>query len=136
MIVDTSALVAILSREDAYEPLLDAVISESCLLPAPAYVEFARVATKGGSKAHPAAEALIANLLTATLRIEPFTHDDARAAESANLRYGSGNRSGGLLNLLDLMVYAVARQRGMPILCTGKDYPKTDAMIHPASRDW
>jgi ribonuclease VapC len=39
-----------------------------------------------------------------------------------------------VLNLLDLMVYAVAKERGMPLLCTGNDFATTDLAIHPASR--
>src|SRR3546814_19442025 len=50
-----------------------------------------------------------------------FTHDHARIANEAEPLYGSGNGNGGPLNLLDLMVYAVARERGGPLLCTGKD---------------
>src|SRR3546814_9528962 len=40
-----------------------------------------------------------------------FTHDHARIANEAEPLYGSGNGNGGPLNLLDLMVYAVARER-------------------------
>ena len=47
-----------------------------------------------------------------------------------------GNSKGGKLNLLDLMVYAVAKRTGRPILCTGRDFASTDADIHPASRQW
>lgn len=60
--------------------------------------------------------------------------DVALAAIVGNERYGSGNGSGGLLNLLDLMVYGAAIETGLPILCTGNDFAATDAMIHPASR--
>ena len=47
-----------------------------------------------------------------------------------------GNSKGGKLNLLDLMVYAVAKRTGRPILCTGRDFASADADIHPASRQW
>ena len=39
-----------------------------------------------------------------------------------------------MLNLLDLMVYAVAKERGEPPLCTGNDFATTDLVMHPASR--
>lgn len=45
-------------------------------------------------------------------------------------------KSGGVLNLLDLMVYAAAKDRDEPVLCTGRDYAFTDVGIHPASRSW
>ena len=47
-----------------------------------------------------------------------------------------GVNANGTLNLLDLMVYAVAKRTERPILCTGKDFTTTDADIHPASRRW
>ena len=58
----------------------------------------------------------------------------AEIASQANARYGSGNGQGGPLNLLDLMVFAVARERGEPLLCTGKDFAATDLTLHAASR--
>ena len=47
-----------------------------------------------------------------------------------------GNSKGVKLDLLDLMVYAVAGRTGPQILCTGRDFASTDADIHPASRQW
>src|SRR3546814_319382 len=65
-----------------------------------------------------------------------FTADHAQIAIEAEPRYGSGNGNGGPLNLLDLMVYAVAKERGEPLLCTGKDFAATDVILHEASRSW
>src|SRR3546814_20148468 len=65
-----------------------------------------------------------------------FTHDHARIANEAEPLYGSGNGNGGPLNLLDLMVYAVARERGEPLLCTRKDFPVPDIALHKARRPW
>jgi ribonuclease VapC len=64
----------------------------------------------------------------------PFTNEHARIASAANLRYGKGAGAGGSLNLLDLMVYAVAKERGAPLLCNGNDFGTTDLALHPASR--
>lgn len=47
---------------------------------------------------------------------------------------GNGNGRGGKLNFLDLMVYAVAKERGEPLLFTGRDFATTDVEVHPASR--
>ena len=58
----------------------------------------------------------------------------ARAAADANASFGAGNSCGSPLNLLDLMVYGVAKVSGPPILCTGKDLARTDIALHPASR--
>ena len=63
-----------------------------------------------------------------------WTADHAATAATAQIAFGKGNGRGGALNLLDLMVYAVAKDSGMPLLCTGRDFASTDAHIHPSSR--
>ena len=45
-----------------------------------------------------------------------FTDEHARIASEANARYGKGTGAGGVLSLLDLMVYAVAKARGEALL--------------------
>jgi ribonuclease VapC len=134
MIVDTSALVAITYRESGYERLREAILSEGGYMPAPALVEFKRVVTGRGRSAHPAADELIDAFVESSLDVEAFTYGDAEIATAANAEYGEGNGRGGRLNLLDLMVYAVAKRMDLPILCTGGDFASTDADIHPASR--
>lgn len=132
MIVDTSALIAILANEEGADALSEAVESGGGFLPSPAQVEFTRVAA--GVRFGRSAEA--AELLVWLQRFGivtlPFTAEQARVASEANARYGKG--MGGPLNLLDLMVYAVAKDRGAPILFTGRDFSATDALVHPASR--
>lgn len=134
MIVDTSALVAVARRENGHEPLLQALVRESGLIATPVVTEF-RVVTSGqGNAADPDAEAILAELLKGWMRLEPYTSEDAEHAFAAVERYGRGNGRGGKLNLLDLMVYGMARRTRRPILCTGRDFAATDAAIHPASR--
>ena len=58
----------------------------------------------------------------------------ARIAAGSHARYGKGNGRGGLLNILDLMVYATAKDRGLSLLFTGRDFISTDVAVHPASR--
>ena len=134
MIVDTSALIAILLREPGGETLLEAIAAEGGLLPSPARVEYLRVAS--GSRVGLAREAamLLDRLEQVGLETIAFTSEHARIASEANARFGKGNGSGGMLNLLDLMVYAVAKERCEPLLCTGNDFATTDLVIHPASR--
>ena len=131
MIVDTSALVAIFKREPGYELLRDAIGLEGGNLPAPALVEYMLVTST--------ARFADANVLMATFReqglvTQHFTAEHAAIAAEANLRFGKGNGRGGVLNLLDLMVYAVAIDYGEPLLCTGKDFATTDIELHAASR--
>ncbi len=134
MIVDTSALIAVTYREPAYELIREALLTEQGLLPSPAYVEYRRVVTLRGARPHPAADALMAALIPATLRVHSFSAEDADQASRANFDHGAGNGRGGTLNLIDLMIYAVATRLDLPILCTGRDFAGTDAKIHPASR--
>ena len=66
--------------------------------------------------------------------VAPFERRHADLTAIAQQKFGKGNGIGGLLNFGDLMVYAIAKDRGEPLLCTGLDFASTDVEIHPASR--
>lgn len=134
MIVDTSALIAIAKGEDGDDCLLRAIYSEPGLLPAPALVEFVRVAESARFANTEAANILLADVLSGPLDLLTFTPEHARVAADANAAHGTGNGRGGTLNLLDLMVYACAKVERRPILCTGRDFAGTGIVLHPASR--
>lgn len=134
MIVDTSAIAAIAIGERGCDQLLEAVLTEQSFLPAPAQAEFQRVAALRGPGFDAVASDLLLTLERAGLEIIPFDRTHAFIAAQANAAFGKGNGRGGLLNLIDLMVYAVAKQRQQPLLCTGRDFASTDIAIHPASR--
>lgn len=134
MIVDTSALVAIAREEAGREGLRDALLLEDSKLPAPVLVEFARVTSGPGNVPRSDASLLIELIRSEGAEVLSFTGLDAEIAASANVRWGTGNGRGGPLNMLDLMVYAMAKRLDLPILCTGRDFTGTDARIHPASR--
>jgi ribonuclease VapC len=134
VIVDTSALAAIAFEERGADALLDALLSERGLLPAPAQTEFQRVAALRGVGFDGIAADLLDKLEHAGLEVIPYDRTHAAIAAHAHAKYGKGNGLGGLLNLLDLMVYAVAKDRDMPILFTGRDFTSTDVAVHPSSR--
>lgn len=134
MIVDTSALVAIAREEQGREKLRDALLLEDGQIPAPVLVEFARVTGGPCNIPRPDAVSLIELIQSEGAEILSFSGLDAEVAAAANARWGTGNGKGGTLNLLDLMVYAMAKRLDLPILCTGRDFAGTDAKIHPASR--
>ena len=136
MIVDTSALVAIVLSEAGADRLARALFAEAALVPAVVHVEFARVTFKPALGMNAASERLLHRLREAGVTFASFEAADAEAAITANPTYGSGNRSGGKLNMLDLMVYGMAKRLGRPVLCTGTDFATTDIDIHPASRRW
>lgn len=134
MIIDTSALVAVVRREPGHEALEHALLAERGLLLAPVLLEFRRVTDFRPRPVTVAASILLDALSASAVPTADFTAAMAEEACRANLRYGTGNGRGGTLNMLDLMVYAAARVTGLPILCTGHDFAATDALIHPASR--
>jgi ribonuclease VapC len=136
LIVDSSAIVAVIRREDGFRPILEALLTEHGLIPAPALVETHRVTAGAGNELHPGTSAFLAQLEDNGIVVETFTTADAGLAIAANQHYGRGNGRGGRLNMLDLMVYAVAKRTNLPILCTGRDFATTDIAIHPASRGW
>lgn len=134
MIVDTSALVAVLKSEEGWQALYNALCDEPGLIIAPVLVEFRLVTAQAGNTPSKSADDLLGRLSDYHITIIPFRVDTAYSAAAANQHFGKGNGLGGPLNMIDLMVYAVAKETGRPILCTGKDFSRTDAMIHPASR--
>jgi ribonuclease VapC len=136
LIVDTSALVAIVYEEDGTEALLAALSAfpSKVVLPAPVILELHRVTSVPGNVPFSVASDLLNRLQSGGAQILAFNQAMAEAAVSANTQFGSGNGKGGVLNLLDLMVYAMAKTLDLPILCTGNDFRATDAEIHPASR--
>jgi len=65
---------------------------------------------------------LVASLM---LQVEPFTAEQAMLAREAFLRFGKG-RHAARLNFGDCIAYALAKERGEPLLFKGDDFSKTD----------
>nr|WP_255325818.1 type II toxin-antitoxin system VapC family toxin [Sphingobium sp. 15-1] len=120
--------------EEGGDRILDALDEEAGFLPAPALAEFWAVASGSRVDATQPARELVDQWRDGGLTVLPFTEDHAQRVLEAIPLYGKGNGRGGLLNLLDLMVYAVAKERGEPLLCAGKDFAATDIELHAASR--
>ncbi len=135
MIVDTSALVAILTLEPdgrLYEAALEA--SPVNRISAATYVEVSLVIDR-------ARDALVSRRLDEILAegeviIEPVTASQARIARDAYRDFGkgSGHRAG--LNFGDCFAYALARELGEPLLFKGDDFGHTDIPFigRPAER--
>lgn len=121
MIVDSSAIIAILKQEqDA--PVFAAALHAASRprIPAPTLLESAIVAGP------PNQEALDELVLVAGIQVIPFDDDHAEAARAAHLAYGKKSGSPAKLNFGDCMVYAVARATGQPLLFKGEDFTHTD----------
>ena len=134
MIVDTSALVAIAFGEPGWEALRKAINSSRCAIPAPALTEF-QLVVAGRERDHPGVrDTFIDQMIANGLEVAAYEQRHAKITAVARDRYGKGNGTGGKLNFGDLMVYAIAKNRKEPVLCTGNDFATTDLVIHPASR--
>ena len=134
MIVDTSVLMAIALVEPDWERLLRALGAPAAVLPAPVLTECQLVSAGRGPVVAESASRLMDRLLATDIEVAPFDQRHAAITAVAREVHGKGNGTGGKLNFGDLMVYAVAKQRGEPILCTGREFASTDIDIHPASR--
>lgn len=128
MIVDTSALIALITHEPEAGRVRDTMLSASGLaIAAPNRVE-AGLVLGGRGLAEP--DTFLAGVLD-RLHIETtdFTAAHSRVAVSAWEQYGRG-RHPAKLNYGDCMAYATARLANEPLLFVGADFALTD--IEPA----
>lgn len=124
MVVDSSALVAILREEPGHEPFLQKALSSDRMMVG-ATVAFETAMVLSGRWDRDARSTLHGLLRTIAAEIVPFTEEHYEVAVSAFLRYGKGRHPAGL-NFGDCMSYAVARVSGLPLLYVGEDFSKTD----------
>jgi ribonuclease VapC len=127
VIVDTSVIIAILRDEPDAEELAEALDSAGVRrLSAASYVE-AAVVTDGNRD--PVLSRRLDSLLHESLvDIEPVTVEQARIAREAYRDFGKGRHRAGL-NFGDCFVYALAKDKGEPLLCKGEDFKRTDLDI-------
>ena len=126
MIVDTSALAAILLNEDDAatfgEGLARALGSVS--MSAAALVELGLLADNPAKFCdQDDVDALIEGL---RIEIVPVTPEDARLARATHTRFGRWSASGAKLNFGDCFAYALAKRTGRPLLWKGDDFGHTD----------
>ncbi len=125
MIVDTSAIVAILRSEPEAEAYVRALFdSPKSFITAPNYLELVMVITGG----RPAASAEVVDLLLSRMRIDiiPFSADMARVAAQAFFDYGKGRNHKTQLNFGDCISYAASKVEMLPLLFKGEDFRLTD----------
>ena len=124
MIVDTSVIIAILRDESDAENLSAAVESaEVRRVSAGTYVEAAIVVDANRDPV--LSRRLDSFLHQALISIEPVTVEQARIAREAYRDYGKGRHRAGL-NFGDCFAYALAKEKGEPLLFKGNDFGKTD----------
>jgi len=124
MVLDTSAVVAILRKElerDAFAKLL-ANASDPLISAASAF-ECAMVQARFDA----GLQDLDDFLLSSGIRIAAVDVAQAHTARDAWLRYGKGRSSAGL-NFGDCFSYALAKTTNRPLLFKGDDFAQTDVV--------
>ena len=127
MVVDTSALIAVLNSEAEWRRIEEAMLSAPRLaVSAATLVEASIVAD---SKRQPDGMADL-DLLVSELRIDivPVTPSHAELARTAYRQFGKGRHPAGL-KFGDCFSYALARALGEPLLFVGADFSKTDVEV-------
>jgi ribonuclease VapC len=124
MVIDTSALVAILTDEPDRRALVDAIAGASVRLISAATVLEAGIVMEARRGEHAGRE-LDLFLHRAKCEIVAVDAEQVDIARAAYRRYGKGRHAAGL-NFGDCFSYALAKARGEPQLFKGQDFAKTD----------
>ena len=126
MIVDTSAIMAILLQEEDAERYL-ALLDQNTprRMSGVSFVELTIVCDRRDNPI----PAVVAEdfVRDAKIAIEPVTADQIKWASIAHLQYGRRRHEAGL-NFGDCFVYALAKETGEPLLYKGGDFARTDLL--------
>jgi ribonuclease VapC len=125
MIVDSSALIAILTEEPE-APLFAYTIDSHEVVRASAatYLETSILLDK---RRDPVISARLDELImNSEIIIEPVTYEQAKIARQAYRDYGKGSGHPANLNFGDCFSYALAREKREPMLYKGDDFVHTD----------
>lgn len=129
MVIDTSALVAMLTDEPDAPRFEKAVESDPVrLMSTASYLEAAIVIEARFGE--PGGRELDLWMHRAGVELVAFGADQAEAARAAYRRYGKGRHRAGL-SFGDCFAYALAKISGEPLLFKGDDFTHTD--IGPAA---
>ena len=132
MIIDTSALIAILRAEDDASDIALAI--EKAPVRRISAANFLETAVVIDASRDPVASRRFDELIEAAeLRVEAVTLDQARIARDAYRDFGKGSGHKARLNFGDCFAYALAKTTGEALLFKGDDFGHTD--IAPALPD-
>lgn len=122
IVVDASALLAIHLAEPERDAFTDKIVRASSVMsPVNAWEAFVRAEAIDGLTGRDKVERLLGTLGIQVVAIDAET---ARIAADAFARFGK--RTPAKLNLGDCFAYALAKQRGAPLLFKGGDFAQTD----------
>ncbi|WP_156681095.1 type II toxin-antitoxin system VapC family toxin [Sphingomonas profundi] len=123
LVVDSSAIVAIILAEAEAAAFGERLLDNDAVMAAPNQLETLMVLSR-----RPGAEAALSGVLRAyNIQIAPFTADLVPLAHDAFVRFGKGRHAAGL-NFGDCIAYALARARRAPLLFKGRDFALTDVV--------
>ncbi len=125
IVIDTSALAAIVFNEPEREAFLACVERQNKVLISTATVLEARLVVHGrrGQRMLVLLDDLLA---TPTFEVVAPGQPEADAAYAAFVAYGKGSGHPAALNYGDLFSYALAKTRRLPLLFKGQDFALTD----------
>lgn len=129
MIVDTSAIVAILRAEPDAAGYMEALAGGRPRMSSATFVETAIVVD---ANRDPVLSGRLDDLMSVVaMEIEPLTRTHAEIARKAYVDFGKGCGHPAGLNLGDCFAYALARATGEPLLFKGDDFGHTDVRVAP-----
>jgi ribonuclease VapC len=124
VIVDTSVIIAILKDEQDADTIGDVLArAEVRRMSAVSYVEAGVVVD--GNRNPVLSRRLDDFLRDVQITVEPLTLNQARIAREAYRDFGKGRHRAGL-NFGDCFAYALAKEKGEPLLFKGDDFCHTD----------
>jgi ribonuclease VapC len=125
IVVDTSALIAILRDEPEAEAFLRIIAdADGCLMISVSVME-ASMVLAGRSGSETSWLGLDQFIARAEIEVVAQDHVLAGLGRDAFLRFGKG-RHPAALNMGDCASYALAKARGLPLLFKGNDFRHTD----------
>lgn len=125
MIVDSSALIAIIEDEPGADALVVAAAASACRMSVPTRLEASIVADARSTAHGMRLDELVAAL---DITIEPVTEQQGEIARRAYQRFGRGSGSPARLNFGDCFAYALSVTSGEPLLFVGEDFRLTDVI--------
>ena len=127
MVIDTSALIAILQAEPEADALAEAVLAAPLRRLSAATLVEAGIVMEGRFKID-GSKRLDRLLLQLDVEVLPLTAAHADLARDAFRRFGKGQHPA-RLNFGDCFSYALARALGEPLLFVGDDFGQTDVAV-------
>ena len=129
MVLDTSAIIAIIAREPSASRLSAALdAADTRRISAASMVEASMVLL--GRRGPPSDRLLDQFVREINADIEPVTTTQAQIAREAATRFGRG-RHPAALNCGDCFSYALSIDAGEPLLFVGDDFSRTDVEVAP-----